>query len=218
MAAKQLFHTLSALVGSLCLAVATFATAAEPTSVATPPALQALSNTNVTSYSQIAPTATPAQVQDIGAQLQTLLGQPLPSRARAVLTTLGSYTRDAQEIIRSGFAYLGIDYRRGGTSPETGFDCSGLVRRVFDDAFGIDLPHNAKAMSDEGYKISVGDLRPGDLVFFNTFRKAFSHVGIYVGNNLFLHAPSSGGGVRLEDLRDNYWVKHFNGARRLVIE
>ncbi|MDD5298028.1 MAG: C40 family peptidase [Rhodocyclaceae bacterium] len=139
----------------------------------------------------------------------------LPARAEAILDRLGHYTENAQEIVKSGFAYMGVDYRRGGTSAETGFDCSGLVRRVFGDAFGVDLPHNARAISKEGTKISVKDLKPGDLVFFNTLRKTFSHVGIYVGNNLFLHAPSSGGGVRLDDLRERYWVKHFNGARRI---
>lgn len=143
---------------------------------------------------------------------------PAGNRVAMVLSRLGSYTDQAQDVIRSGFAYLGVDYRRGGTSPETGFDCSGLVRRVFGDAFGVNLPHNARAISNEGAKVSVQNLRPGDLVFFNTLRKTFSHVGIYVGNNLFLHAPSSGGGVRLEDLRERYWVKHFNGARRIAIE
>lgn len=142
----------------------------------------------------------------------------LPARAESILDKLGHYTGHAQEIVKSGFNYMGVLYRRGGTSPETGFDCSGLVRRVFGDAFGLELPHNARAISQEGTKISVQDLKPGDLVFFNTLRKTFSHVGIYVGNNLFLHAPSSGGGVRLDDLRERYWVKRFNGARRIEAE
>jgi cell wall-associated NlpC family hydrolase len=139
----------------------------------------------------------------------------LPARALFVLDKLGHYTEHAQEIVKTGFAYLGVNYHRGGATAETGFDCSGLVRKVYDDAFGVDLPHNARAISRSGAKVSVSNLKPGDLVFFNTLRKTFSHVGIYVGNNLFLHAPSSGGGVRLDDLRERYWVKHFNGARRI---
>lgn len=132
-----------------------------------------------------------------------------------ILQKLDRYTSGAQDVVRRAFGFMGVTYRRGGTSEETGFDCSGLVRRVFGDAFDLELPHNAKAIAKLGSPVTVPDLRPGDLVFFNTLRKTFSHVGIYVGNNLFLHAPSSGGGVRLDDLRERYWVKHFNGARRI---
>ena len=141
--------------------------------------------------------------------------RPIEIPPRTILQTLDHYTRGAQDIVRTAFNYVGVMYQRGGTSEETGFDCSGLVRRVFGDAFDLELPHNAKAISQMGAPVRVPDLRPGDLVFFNTLRKTFSHVGIYVGNNLFLHAPSSGGGVRVDDLRERYWVKHFNGARRI---
>ena len=142
-------------------------------------------------------------------------GKPIEIQPRTILQTLDRYTRTAQDAVSHAFNFIGVTYHRGGTSEDTGFDCSGLVRRVFGDAFDLELPHNAKAISKMGAVVKVPDLRPGDLVFFNTLRKTFSHVGIYVGNNLFLHAPSSGGGVRLDDLRERYWVKHFDGARRI---
>ncbi len=120
-------------------------------------------------------------------------------------------------LIDKGFGFLGIKYRLGGTGPEVGgFDCSGLVRKVFGDALGLNLPRTASEMARLGDKIGTKDLKPGDLVFFNTMRRTFSHVGIYVGDNKFLHSPSAGGVVRVETLDSAYWMKRFNGARRLV--
>ena len=110
---------------------------------------------------------------------------------------------------------IGIRYRRGGSSPESGFDCSGFVNHVFREGIGLVLPRSSKEMSKSGEAISRDELRPGDLVFFNTMRNAFSHVGIYLGDNQFVHAPRSGGRVRIEDIRDGYWTKRFNGARRV---
>jgi len=124
-------------------------------------------------------------------------------------------TATAQDAIDSALELLGIRYRRGGTTPESGFDCSGFVRHVFSEGLGLKLPHNSKAMSETGENIRRDELKPGDLVFFNTMRRAFSHVGIYLGQNQFVHSPSAGGQVRIEDLRDSYWSKRFNGARRV---
>lgn len=122
-------------------------------------------------------------------------------------------------LIDKGFGFLGIKYRLGGTGPETGgFDCSGLVRKVFGDALGLNLPRTAAEMAKLGDKVGAQELKPGDLVFFNTMRRAFSHVGIYVGDNKFLHSPSRGGVVRVEEIDSSYWMKRFNGARRLVPE
>lgn len=131
---------------------------------------------------------------------------------------VGDYTTAAQDLINQGMGYLGIRYRFGGNSPETGLDCSGLVQNVFRNAIGLDLPRTAREMASLGDKIGRHDLKPGDLVFFNTMRRAFSHVGIYVGDGQFLHAPSRGGGVRVEDMGTSYWAKRFNGARRLLDE
>jgi cell wall-associated NlpC family hydrolase len=124
-------------------------------------------------------------------------------------------TATAQDAIDQAMDLLGIRYRRGGSSPEAGFDCSGFVGHVFRESLGLILPRSSKEMSKTGEAISRDELRPGDLVFFNTMRNAFSHVGIYLGDNQFVHAPRSGGRVRIEDLRDGYWTKRFNGARRV---
>lgn len=109
----------------------------------------------------------------------------------------------------------GVQYKYGGTSPDAGFDCSGFVRYVFQQAANMTLPHGARAISQVGQSIATQDLKPGDLVFFDTLKSAFSHVGIYIGNNRFIHAPSSGGGISIVDMTENYWRKRYNGARRL---
>jgi cell wall-associated NlpC family hydrolase len=123
-----------------------------------------------------------------------------------------------QETLETALDLIGIRYRRGGTSPETGFDCSGFVSHVFKQGLGLYLPHNAKQISKSGEVVAKGDLQPGDLVFFNTMRHAFSHVGIYLGDNKFIHSPRSGETVRVEDMTESYWRKRFNGARRVIVE
>lgn len=112
---------------------------------------------------------------------------------------------------------LGTRYKYGGNSPDTGFDCSGFVGHVFRHTLGIKLPRSSYAMSHSGQTISTGDLRTGDLVFFDTQHRKFSHVGIYMGSDRFIHAPSSGGSVRTENMRDAYWKKHYDGARRVTL-
>lgn len=120
-----------------------------------------------------------------------------------------------QEVLMSALALSGTPYKFGGISPETGFDCSGFVRYVFSQGANLTLPHGARAISQLGKAIPVDQLQPGDLVFYNTLKKTFSHVGIYVGDGRFIHAPSSGGGVDIVNMNDAYWSKRFNGARRL---
>lgn len=125
--------------------------------------------------------------------------------------------RDAGgEVVMRALALLGTPYRYGGDSPEGGFDCSGLVRHVFRDAAGFTLPRRSQEMSSRGDEVARAELLPGDLVFFNTLRSAFSHVGIYVGDNRFVHAPTSGGVVRVESIEVDYWSRRFDGARRLA--
>lgn len=111
---------------------------------------------------------------------------------------------------------LGIRYRWGGSKPETGFDCSGFVRHVFQEGLGLDLPRSALGQSKAGEPVAKAELQPGDLVFFNTMRRAFSHVGIYLGGDLFVHAPHRGDRVRVDDMSGHYWTKRFNGARRIA--
>ena len=120
-----------------------------------------------------------------------------------------------QTLVSHGLSYIGVRYRFGGTTRETGLDCSGLMFNVFQHA-GVDLPRRSSDMARLGIRVSKDDLRPGDLVFFNTRRQAYSHVGLYVGDGQFLHAPSSGGQVRLDNMNARYWLARFNGARRLL--
>ena len=122
----------------------------------------------------------------------------------------------ASDLVVSALGLLGISYRRGGNNPQSGFDCSGMVRYVFQSALGLDLPRRAEEISRVGTKIDRNDLKPGDLVFYNTLKNTFSHVGIYLGNNRFIHAPATGGAVRVEDMSQSYWARRFTGARRVA--
>jgi cell wall-associated NlpC family hydrolase len=122
----------------------------------------------------------------------------------------------ASDLVLSAMNFLGVPYRRGGTSEETGFDCSGFTRHVFENSIGLILPRRAseQARSPELIPVQQSELKPGDLVFFNTLRQTFSHVGIYIGDNKFIHSPRAGGSVRVEDMRQAYWQQRYNGARR----
>jgi cell wall-associated NlpC family hydrolase len=127
----------------------------------------------------------------------------------------GPMSEQRAEALLQTLLMLGVDYRYGGKSPQTGFDCSGLVAHVFREAYGIELPHNARAQSEMGMRVSLSELRAGDLVFYNTLNRPFSHVGIYLGDGRFVHAPKTGAQVRVEPIRGNYWMRRFDGARRI---
>jgi cell wall-associated NlpC family hydrolase len=144
----------------------------------------------------------------------THLGTQAPAEEREISAKLDT----AQEVMMSALSLTGIKYTYGGSSPETGFDCSGFVRYVFQQAAGLSLPHGALALSRLGQPVAMDQLQPGDLVFFNTLKSAFSHVGIYLGNKRFIHAPSSGGGIHIVSMGETYWAKRFDGARRLQSE
>lgn len=126
------------------------------------------------------------------------------------------YTNAAQDVILQGLKLVGISYKRGGNDEDSGLDCSGFVRLVFKDTVGMLLPRSAREMAEVGERVDAQDLKPGDLVFFNTMKRAFSHVGIYLGDNYFLHAPKPGAEVRVESMQTSYWVKRYNGARRIL--
>ncbi len=130
----------------------------------------------------------------------------------------GSWSSKVEEILISALSLTGVDYKYGGRSPETGFDCSGFVQYVFMQAAQIALPPSARTISQMGNTVKREDLQPGDLVFFNTLKSAFSHVGIYVGNNQFVHAPRAGAKVRVESLDERYWSSRYNGAKRIEVE
>ena len=107
----------------------------------------------------------------------------------------------ASDLVFNAMGFLGVPYKRGGITAETGFDCSGFVRAMYEQTVGLLLPRRAAEQAAATQIIDKKDLKPGDLVFFNTMRKAFSHVGIYVGDNKFIHSPKPGSEVRVEDMR-----------------
>ena len=121
------------------------------------------------------------------------------------------------DLIGNAMGFIGVPYRRGGTSASTGFDCSGFVRAVYEKTVGMVLPRKAAQQAASTQVIDKKELQPGDLVFFNTMRRSFSHVGIYVGDGKFIHAPRSGAEVRVEDMGIAYWARRFNGARRVAV-
>ena len=125
-------------------------------------------------------------------------------------------TNRASDLVITSMGFLGVPYRRGGNSVQTGFDCSGFVRAMYEQTIGLLLPRRAKEQAAATEAIDKKDLQPGDLVFFNTMKRAFSHVGIYVGEGKFIHSPKPGAQVRVEDMGHTYWQRRFNGARRVL--
>lgn len=143
-------------------------------------------------------------------------GQVMASPPPAEPGLLGQVREKTTDLVMGAMNFIGVRYRRGGTSAESGFDCSGFTRYIFEHSIGLVLPRRAaeQASAPGLFSIKKEELKPGDLVFFNTMRRAFSHVGIYVGDGKFIHSPRAGGEVRVEDMRVAYWAKRFNGARR----
>jgi len=157
--------------------------------------------------------APPAPVVDARAPAE------MPAPAVTARTPVPSTQPDRSlDLLFQAIAAAGVDYKNGGRNHQTGFDCSGLVAFVFREAYGMDLPHNSRAQSSFGQTVQARDLQPGDLVFFNTQRQPFSHVGIYLGEGKFIHAPRTGAAVRTENLRARYWAARFDGARRISPE
>ena len=170
-------------------------------------------------------TTTPAAARlknSDAAELLHVLQAGMPDRAAPSAASAGTSSRDDPEpaprvttLLSTALSYIGVRYRYGGNTPERGFDCSGLVRWVYNRTWGVMLPRRANEIAKVGTEVSKEQLQPGDLVFFNTLRRTFSHVGIYLGDGEFLHAPRRGAKVRVEKLDDAYWTKRWNGARRL---
>ncbi len=121
----------------------------------------------------------------------------------------------ASELVVHAIGFLGVPYLRGGNTAETGFDCSGFVKAIYEQTVGFVLPRRAEQQAAATQNIDKKDLVPGDLVFFNTMRRAFSHVGIYIGDGKFIHSPKPGAEVRVESLAAAYWNRRFDGARRV---
>ncbi|WP_206951997.1 C40 family peptidase [Trinickia acidisoli] len=173
-----------------------------------------------TNNSQQIASPTPAQIESEVSSSSLASALPAQStnettpsgRAKAFLSGMAG---KAGDVVVGALNMIGVRYRWGGSSPDSGLDCSGFVRYVFQDTLGLALPRRAEEMSRVGEKVRLADLKPGDLVFFNTMRRTFSHVGIYIGGNKFVHSPSTGSTIRVDDLDDSYWEKHFTGARRI---
>ena len=155
-----------------------------------------------------------------------LLGLTCPALAQKAQTSASDtsapameqihhFTHRATELAMTAMTLIGAHYKYGGNSPETGIDCSGLVRYVFKEAWGTTLPRTSLELSRMGQSVGRDELQPGDLVFYNTMRRDYSHVGIYLGDNKFIHAPSSGKTVRIDNMELSYWKTRFNGARRI---
>ena len=123
----------------------------------------------------------------------------------------------ASDLVVGAMGFLGVPYKRGGSTADMGFDCSGFVKAMYEQTVGLILPRKAVQQAAATQKIDRADLQPGDLVFFNTMRRAFSHVGIYIGEGNFIHSPKPGSEVRVESMSLAYWSRRFDGARRVPV-
>ena len=137
--------------------------------------------------------------------------------ANSISTSVNSVFEGAQNLVLNAMGFMGIPYRFGGATPEAGFDCSGFVQYVFRQAAGLVLPRSSFEQIRQGVVVARDELQVGDLVFFNTMRATASHVGIYIGENRFIHAPSRGKTVEIVDLTNSYWQARYDGARRLPL-
>jgi cell wall-associated NlpC family hydrolase len=134
-----------------------------------------------------------------------------------ISSRVGNFIGQTQNLVLSAMGFMGIPYRWGGASPEAGFDCSGFVQYVFRQAAGLVLPRSSFDQIRQGASVTPSELQPGDLVFFNTMRATASHVGIYIGENRFIHAPRRGKTVEIADFTNVYWQARYDGARRLPL-
>jgi cell wall-associated NlpC family hydrolase len=170
---------------------------------------------DVSSFSQNAAfTPQPGPASSSSSQ-QNAQSSASPSSDGSAKSFLSGMAGKAGDVVVGALNMIGVRYRWGGNSPDSGLDCSGFVRYVFQDTLGMSLPRRAEEMSRVGEKVRMSELKPGDLVFFNTMRRTFSHVGIYIGDNKFVHSPSTGSTIRVDDLDSTYWEKRFTGARRI---
>jgi cell wall-associated NlpC family hydrolase len=141
-----------------------------------------------------------------------LVEKGLLGQLEQVRQTVGN---KASDLVVNAMGFLGVPYKYGGNSAETGFDCSGFVRAMYSQTIGLVLPRRADQQAAATQDIDKSELKPGDLVFFNTLRRTFSHVGIYIGEGRFIHSPKPGAEVRVESMKIDYWASRFDGARRV---
>ncbi|MFI5445541.1 C40 family peptidase [Polaromonas sp. UC242_47] len=162
----------------------------------------------------LAATAHAAPDQPAGDMDKFLADKGLLNKIDQVRQSVGNKT---SELVVNAMGFLGVPYKRGGNTVETGFDCSGFVRAIYEQSVGLLLPRRAEQQAAATQNIDKNDLQPGDLVFFNTLKRAFSHVGIYVGDGKFIHSPKPGAEVRVESMGVAYWARRFDGARRVPV-
>jgi cell wall-associated NlpC family hydrolase len=164
----------------------------------------------------LAACATPPSSLESDSGAGSMSAQPPERNDREPVTGRGS-DRSA-DVVMVAMHYLDLPYRSGGQESESGFDCSGFTRQVFEQSLGVLLPRQAdeQARAAGLHTVRREQLRAGDLVFFNTLGRTYSHVGIYIGDARFIHAPRSGTRIRVESLASDYWARRFTGARRPV--
>jgi cell wall-associated NlpC family hydrolase len=127
----------------------------------------------------------------------------------------GTVDSVTQTVVETALGAIGVPYRMGGSDPKIGFDCSGLVNYVYRKTLGMTLPRTSRQLASVGEAIGREQLRPGDLVFFNTRGAPNSHVGIYLGDARFVHAPRARTLVRIDSLDDPAYAARYDGARRI---
>ena len=168
-------------------------------------------------YAPLPPAAAASAATDAVTRFLVDKGLMSPAPAAGAESGFVNRVRDkASDMVVTAMNFLGVRYQRGGSDADAGFDCSGFTRQVFETSLGLVLPRRADEQAKAAglVKVRKDELQPGDLVFFNTLRRTFSHVGIYIGDGKFVHSPKPGGEVRIEDMRIVYWAKRFTGARR----
>ena len=174
----------------------------------------------VSSFNQNASYSTQDGSNSLSASPIRKIAAPLADTSSGARSFLSGMAGKAGDVVVGALNMIGVRYRWGGNTPDSGLDCSGFVRYVFQDTLGMALPRRAEEMSRVGEKVRVSDLKPGDLVFFNTMRRTFSHVGIYIGDNKFVHSPSTGSTIRVDDLDEAATGKSASrvhaGSRRLT--
>lgn len=198
---KRIFATSAVLAASICFTVTVHAVPAD--TQVHPSQVQGDEMQNLL--------ASKGLLSQIGGQIVQTGGQLV----QAGQTMTQSVTERTSDLVSTAIGFLGIPYKRGGNSVESGFDCSGFVRAIYKETIGLVLPRSADQQANATQTIDKSDLKPGDLVFFNTMKRTFSHVGIYLGEGKFIHSPRSGAHVRIEDMRIPYWNVRFDGARRV---
>jgi cell wall-associated NlpC family hydrolase len=160
-----------------------------------------------------AQTVSPSSSDDMS---QFLQDKGLVQKIGVQMSAAGKAVSDkASELVVTAMGFLGVPYKRGGNSFDHGLDCSGFVRLIYEQTVGMVLPRRSAEQAAATTPIEKSELQPGDLVFFNTLKSTFSHVGIYVGDHKFIHSPRSGAVIRVEDMRVAYWQQRFDGARRV---